>query len=189
MVSIIELWSHFQEKVSDWLLKLVVSVVILLIGFILARMCRKMVFKVLHELELNKLLRRLAQVNARSEEFLSRSAAYLIYAITFLLALNQLGITATVLYLLLGAILLVLVVSFLLGIKDFIPNAFAGLKLSKQGLFREGDVVEIGKIKGKVIKLTLLETRLITKHQDIIVIPNATVVKEIVRMPKQPQVS
>ena len=173
--------SVFTNKISSLTTEIIVAVIILLIGFIIARMLRKMGYHLFHEFELDHLLGKLMGIKTNAEEYLSKRIAYFVYAITIIIALNQLGVTMTVLYIILGAFVLILVVMILLSVKDFIPNISAGLKLSKQDLLEEGDQVIIGKVQGRVKKVSLLEVHLETKHHDLIVIPNASVMKETIK--------
>ncbi len=161
----------------------IAAIVILLLGFILAKVAGRFVQKLLHEAELDKILRK-AGAKVGFEEALAHAAEYVIYFITVVVALNQLGITTTVLYFLAGALVIVLVLSVFLGIKDFIPNFMAGLAIYKRELFKEGKTISVNGITGKVVKLSLLETRIKTAKKDIISLPNSLIIKSKVRVKK-----
>jgi len=161
----------------------VAAIVVVLIGFILGKVASRFVQKFLHEAELDKILKR-AGAKVGFEETLSHVVEYSIYFITIVFALNQLGITTTVLYILAVALIAVFVLSVFLSIKDLVPNFMAGLTIHKRGLFKEGSNVSINEITGKVIKLSLLETRIKTKKKDIISIPNAIVIRSKIKVKK-----
>jgi len=162
---------------------IIAAIVIILIGFIVAKVAARFVHKILHEAELDKILKR-AGSKVGFEEALAHITEYVIYFVTIIFALNQLGVTTTVLYMLAVALLAVLVLSVFLSIKDLIPNFMAGLQIYKRDLYKEGKTVSINGITGKVVKLSLLETRIRTKNKDIISIPNSSVIKSKIKVKK-----
>jgi len=165
---------------TNWTTQIIVAIIIFLIGAIIARVVKRIVYHALHELEFNTVLERLTKRKIKSEERLSQAIAYFIYAIAVIFALNQIGVTTALLYILLGFFLIIIVFIFFLGVKDFIPNVIAGLRISKQNLLKVGDHVKIGKIEGKIDKINLLELHINTQKNDLIVIPNQTVLKETI---------
>ena len=150
--------------------KIIVAVVILLIGFIIGRIVGKVIHKFLHEIELNTLVRK-AGIKAEVEKKASKAATYFIYFITVIWALNEIGIATTILNMVSGAALILIVISIALAIKDFIPNAIAGFIIYRKDLIKVGDRIELGRIKGKVIAISLIETQIKSKG-DIIHIPH-----------------
>lgn len=160
------------------------AVIILLIGFIIGKVFGKLIQKGLRELELNNLLKR-AGIQFGLEELLSRMFEYVIYAIAIVAALNQLGMTTIVLYIVIAVILAVLAIAFLLSIKDFIPNFIAGLRVSSKRLFVVGDTITIGSVSGKVKEFGLLETKLVSKNNEVIHIPNSLLFKQEIIVKKR----
>lgn len=64
---------------------------------------------------------------------------------------------------------------FTFGSAGSLANVIAGLVLTYMRLFKIGDRVKIGDVFGDVIEKSLLVTRVRTAHNEIISIPNATV--------------
>jgi len=155
---------------------IITAIIILLIGFIIAKLIGRLVQRVLHEAELDNILKK-AGAKVSFEAALSHISEYFIYFITIIFALNQLGITTFVLYALAIAAICVLAVSVFLGLRDFIPNFFAGWYIYRKDLIKEGKQVKINGIQGKVAKLSLLDTRIKTKKGDLIYMPNSVVIK------------
>jgi small-conductance mechanosensitive channel len=60
-----------------------------------------------------------------------------------------------------------------LGSSSFISNVIAGHTLTYRRAFRVGDVVKIQDTIGEVIETGLLVTRLRTKRNEIVVVPNS----------------
>ena len=108
--------------------KFIVAVVILLIGFVIARIVGRLLQKVLHEIELNNILQK-AGVKIKLEDALSKLATYFIYFITVIWALDALGLTTTILNMVSAAILILIIIAVLLGIKDFVPNLISGFNI------------------------------------------------------------
>ena len=150
--------------------------VILLVGLIIGLVVKKILKKVLHEIELDKTVNRLGK-DYSLENKLSQMAAYIIYFLALIIFLNQLGITSIILYLVAGIILLLLGATFLLGVKDFIPNFIAGITIYRKGNLAVGKKLTVNKISGKIVKMGLLEIEVETRKKDRIFIPNVLLVK------------
>ena len=156
---------------SDLTNKFVVAVLILLIGFVIGKVVGKLSQKLLHELELDKNLKNF-RIKIPLESLISHALSYFIYFIVIIMSLNQLGLTAPIVNLLSLAIMLLLILSLLLSIKDFFPNLIAGLILHKKNKLKLNDSLEALGVKGKIVNLTLTETVIKTSRGDLIYIPN-----------------
>jgi len=62
-----------------------------------------------------------------------------------------------------------------LGSSSAVANAVAGTILTYMRSFQIGDCVEVGNTKGEVLEKTLLVTRIRTRKEEIVTIPNGTV--------------
>src|SRR3954447_18173169 len=62
-----------------------------------------------------------------------------------------------------------------LGSSSAVANAIAGVILTYMRSFSHGDWVKIGDVVGEVVEKNMLVTRIMTQKQEIITIPNATV--------------
>ena len=164
--------NYFGPAVNN----IITAIIILLIGFIIAKLLGRLVQRVLHEAELDNLLKK-AGTKVSFELALSHITEYFIYFMTIIFALNQLGITTFVLYVLAIAAICVLIISVFLGLRDFIPNFMAGWYIYRNDLIKEGKNVKINGVQGKVIQLSLLDTRIKTKKGDLIYMPNSIVIK------------
>ena len=169
--------------------KLVVAVIIVLIGLVLGKILGKFIQKALHEIELNKIIKKAAGIKASVEEIISTFVSYFIYFIFIVMALNQLGITTVVLHMISGAILIIIIISILLSIKDFMPNMFAGLFIHQKRFIKEGDILKVDNTEGKVVHINLVETKIETKQGDIIYIPNSLLTKKTVMKLKRKRFS
>lgn len=177
-----DLFNLSNTVYSGVLVNLLLAVVILLIGFVVARMAAKITERVLGEIELNRLLKNSTRIDVSAEQFITSTVRYLIYFFVIIMALNQIGLTTTILYIISSAIILILIVSFILALRDFIPNMFAGLSIQKKGFITKGDRIHFRDVEGTIEYLNLVETRIKTDKGDIISVPNALLAKhEIVK--------
>jgi len=158
--------------------KAIAAVIILLIGFIIGKVVAKIFQKFLAEIELNKMMKKAAGIKVSLEEILSYFVQYFIYFIFIIMALNQLGLTTTILNMLSGAIIIVIIISIFLGIKDFIPNFIAGMFIHSKGFIKEGDHIKVKDVQGKIVKINMVETRIETKSGDLIYLPNTMLTKQ-----------
>ena len=168
-----------------FLIKLIAAIVIILIGFITARVLSKLTRKALHELETDKILKEQAGVKVPLEEFFASLVKYLTYFVAVIFALNQLGLTTVVLQIILFVALAILVGFIILAFKDFIPNITAGFFMHLKRMINEGDYIKFKEIEGKVIHVGLVETKIETKNKDIVYIPNSILTKNEVIVKKK----
>lgn len=165
------------ETIETHLYRIVTAVIILLVGLLIGLIVKKILRKVLHELEIDEVIKRLGK-NYSLERRLSSLVAYLIYFITLILFLDQLKITSIVFYIIIGIILLLLGVTFLLGVRDLIPNLIAGIVIYRKNQLKVGKKIEIDeRYEGRIERIGLLEMEIVTKKGDRIHIPNALLIR------------
>ncbi len=166
--------------------KILAAVVMLLVGIILGKIAGKLIMKILHEIELDEIIKKAGGVDIGLEKVLGTFTAYFIYFIAVIMALNQLNITTTVLQMISGAVIIIVIISIVLAIKDFVPNLFAGIYIYRNKFIEEGEVIKVKGMEGKIIKINLVETKIETKGKDIVYIPNSALTKtEIIKVKKR----
>lgn len=177
-----ELYNLVKEVFTGFLSKIIVAVIILLIGFIIGRIIGRLFQKLLHEIEVDKILKKAAHIRVSIEELSGHIISYFIYFIAIIMALKQIGLATDVLNIVSWAIMIVIIVSFFLGIKDLIPNIIAGFIIHRKGFINKGDFIKVKNMQGKVININLIETKIQTRNKDIIHIPNSILTKnEIIK--------
>ena len=162
---------------NDVMLNILVALLIFFIGFIFGRLIGKIIKKVLRHMNTDYFMRNTLGVKVSIEDILSISASYFIYMISFVMALNQLGLSTAILQMVIGGVIAIIVISVILSIKDFLPNLVAGLLIREKSFVNEGDVIKIKDIEGKVDELGLIETVILNRHGDRIFIPNIVFTK------------
>ncbi|MBW2991087.1 mechanosensitive ion channel family protein [Candidatus Woesearchaeota archaeon] len=169
----LEAISGVTDKLTPILSRIVIAVLILLIGLILGKLLGNLIRRALNEVQLDKHLRTRTGFKFSFEKLLSNFASYIIYFIAVVMSLNSLGLTTTILYMIAAAVIIVIIASFILAVKDFFPNLMAGILIKTKKVFKEGDVVQIKEVRGRIISLGFLETRLMTSQKEEVIIPNS----------------
>lgn len=185
----------FTENVLDivftkypFFSKLIVAFIILLFGFIIGKIVGKTIYKILSELEINKLVKKTTRTNINLEKIISEIFKYTIYFIALILSLERVGWTPIILYFVAGSILVALLISFSLVIKDFVPNFFSGMSIMKKGFLKVGDHIRIEKVSGTILKISFTETRIKTPSGDTVSIPNSRFAKsEVIKLKRKPK--
>lgn len=159
--------------VNPFISKIVIAVIILLVGLIIGKLLGNLIRKALSEVELDKHLRAAAGFKWSMEKGISSIISYFIYLVSIILSLNSLGLTTAILVIIAVVITFVITLSFLLAIKDFFPNLLAGIRIRAKHLFSVGDEIQIKEVKGIVVSLGYMETRLTTSFKEEVIIPNS----------------
>ncbi|MBN2881182.1 mechanosensitive ion channel [Candidatus Woesearchaeota archaeon] len=169
--------NFIDSALSNIMTKFLVGTLIILIGFIVGKLLGKIIEKILAELELNKIVKKISGVSISLEHIISSFTSYFIFFLSIIMALNQIGITTDVLNILSAAVMILIVLSVFLGIKDFVPNFIAGLHISQKEMFKVGDTIKFKEIRGKVVQINLVDTVVSTQSDDLIYIPNLNLIK------------
>ncbi|CAN5293327.1 mechanosensitive ion channel [soil metagenome] len=154
-------------RVEDWITtmiallpNLVVAILVLIVFFLLGRITRKAVSKVLSRVADNKTVTNLIE----------SIVGMVIIAIGFFIALSILQLDGAVTSLLAGAGILGLALGF--AFQDIASNFIAGVILSIRHPFGIGDIIETNEIFGTVEKLNLRNTIIRTVTGQIVFLPN-----------------
>lgn len=172
------------ETAQSYFYDVTLGIAILFIGFALSIIVKKVVFKILKGAELNKVVIKVG-IRHDLEKWISSLAAFIIYLITIVFFLNYLHITSVVLYLIIGAVLMLLILTFIVGLKDILPNFVAWVIIQKRELVHEGRKIEVKEISGIVEKVGYLETEIKTENGDTLYVPNALFLKSKMRVKKE----
>jgi len=168
-----------SDIINQTFINIVAAIAILLIGLVLGRFIGKLIQKILNSLEIDKLLK------IPLEEFIGSVIKYGIYVIAIIFALDQIGIAKIVVYLILIIMLIILIGYIIFSFKSFVSNFISGFILHKRGNIKVGDKIKVKNIEGKIIELNLSETKLRTKNNDILIVPNSIIQKNILLKKKK----
>jgi small-conductance mechanosensitive channel len=161
-----------SKTINPFISRIALAVVILLVGLIIGKLFGNLIRRILGEIELDKHIRSSVGFRLSLEKGISNLVSYFIYLISIILCLNSLGLTTAILVIIAFAIVFIITISFLLAIKDFFPNIISGMRIKFRKMFSEGDEIQMREVKGTVISVGLLETRLRTSFKEEVIIPN-----------------
>lgn len=165
-----ESYSLVLEKLEVWmetavsmLPNFVVAILVLIMFYLLGRMTRQLVRKLLHRTTTNKTIINL----------LDTVTGIIIIGTGVFIALSVMQLDGTVNKLLAGAGIIGLALGF--AFQDIASNFISGVILSVRHPFGIGDIIETNDFYGIVVKLDLRNTLLRTPQGQIIFIPNKEV--------------
>ncbi len=92
--------------------------------------------------------------------------------LTIVTALTNLGVKTTSIIAVLGTAGLAIALS----LKDSLTNLAAGILLVVLRFFSRGDTISVGSITGKVDSINLFETRLTTLDNQMVILPNSSII-------------
>ncbi len=172
-----KMFAGFANNFSSGVVNFMAALLIFFIGFILGKLLGKIIKQVLHHVDLDYFLRKTLGMRISFETIIASFTSYFVYIVSFVMALGQVGLSVAILQMLIGGVIVIIVISVILSIKDFVPNFVAGLMIREKGFINEGDIVQVKDVEGKVLELGIIETILQNRRGDRIFIPNIVFTK------------
>ncbi len=170
--------SNLLIEVLKYIPNLIGALLIVMLGIIASEIAQNITIVVLSDDKLSGILKDL-QINAG--EIAGLMVKYYIYLLAITMAAKQVGIASMPLEIIVGVISLGFVGAGLIflnySVKDMLPNLLASEYIRNRKVIQEGDYIEIGDIRGKVIKIGGVHTLLKYKKEEIRV-PNSKIYKE-----------
>lgn len=153
----------FITTIHAFATKFSIALLTLFIGFIIAKLAGKIAKRVMAEAELNRIL---VSAGFRPlSDALGIIIEYIIYTLTILVILQQFGLTSIVLNILATIATIIILFSLLLALRDFIPNAIAGLFIRKKMKKLLGEKVQIGSVSGTLEHIGIIGSTLRSKDE------------------------
>lgn len=170
-----------QEIMQSQLFSILQFAIVIAIGVVVTKLVTDLLDKALRKEETKKMFKEMGYEEPIIDLILM-AVRYILYFLTFILAIAQFGFPTIIFDAAIIIITLFIVVLAIYSLKDFIPNAAAGIYLARVKTIRKGDNVKIGHYSGEVIEMTLLSTTLKDESGRLTIIPNANLTKkEIVK--------
>jgi small conductance mechanosensitive channel len=150
-------------------LNIVVFLLVLLVFRMLARMARRLTVRSLasSKIEVSRLL----------EDMITSMVQRVVMIFGFLVALSQVGVN-------LGPVLAGLgVAGFVVGfaLQDVLSNFASGVMILFYRPFDVDDLVEVGGVSGKVSRMTLVSTTILTLDHQTLVVPNTRIWGDVIK--------
>jgi small conductance mechanosensitive channel len=166
-INIEEIMEMVTQLVSQWGLRVVGAIAILVIGWTVAKLIRGSVRKGLER----------AEVDATLVPFITKFVYYLVLAFVLIAVLKGFGFETTSLIAVLGAAGLAVG----LALQGTLSNFAAGVMLLFFRPFKVGDFVDAGGTAGTVQEIGVFATTLHTPDNVRIVVPNSSVYGETIK--------
>lgn len=155
---------------------LLIAIVWILLGLILGKILGKIVERILRDFQVDQAVQSQTGIKNNLHRVVGGIVSFAIYLVFFIIALNQVGITHLLLNVISIAVVIVLVISTILSIKDAVPNIIAYRQIVKT--IKVGDHIKINSVDGEIIETTVFETKIKAKSGDEIHVPNRLFLKE-----------
>jgi len=155
----------------------VLAAVTVLLGLILGKLLGKLLQVILNQFELDVTLKG-AGLELPLEQMIASLLTYTIYVLSIIFALTILGIAEHVVNIIAIIAGIIIIIYMFLGLKDFVPNAIAGIILSRRKTINKGARLSAHGMTGTVTHFTLIDTKMMTDDGDLIAIPNIILIRQ-----------
>ncbi|NND30891.1 MAG: mechanosensitive ion channel [Myxococcales bacterium] len=165
------------EDAADWLRTNGASLVFQVLAFVLLLFAFWIAARIGRGLVRRAIDRSKLQVSSLARDFFIKMTGRLILLFGFIIAIAQLGIEVAPLLAGLG------IAGFIIGfaLQDTLSNFASGMMILVYRPFDEGDVVEAGGVIGKVDKMNLVSTMVLTFDNQLLVVPNKQIWGGVIR--------
>ena len=174
-----------KEVVLKIVNRFIIAAVILLTGFIMGRIAFNLSKRILSEIKLDILVRSYTGIKLSMEETISNIIKYSIYFVALLFSVSQLGIENLTFNAIATGVLILIIISVILAVRDFFPNMLAGFFIRGNRDFKHGNLVRTENAMGRLVSVDLVETKIEMKSGEFIYLPNSFVLRGIVRVKRK----
>lgn len=159
-------WGNLGGRMED----ILTGIIILLLGFTMGIIAKKVLNKILREIEADRATRKIG-LRFSVETGIGPLVGYVIYVITVIVFFNHLGLTSYILYFVAGVLLLLAGLTAALWLREIIPNSLAGLSVQKKYRLLPEKHLQIDSLQGTIKKIRMAEIELTTKNGDVLHVP------------------
>ncbi len=154
-----ELGNSLKLSSLDFLIRVLIAIVVLIVGCYLIKIIRRYLKKILER----------SSIDPGNVQLLDQVIKILLYFVLALLILAHFGIQAASVIALLGSAGLTIGLAF----QGALSNFAGGVLIISTKPFRLGDFIDIeGSFSGTVIEIGLIHTKLLTIDNGVVIIPN-----------------
>lgn len=163
-------------EIDPGIMQAVLAVLTLVFGLLFARFFTGFLGDLLKTNRIKRFLQRW-NIQEHEVDFSVMLIRYLLYIITVLLAIAQ--FTVGMIFIQIFAIVFIVILFLIIvyAMKEFLPNTAAGLYINRNELIREGEEIFVDEFKGKVQRIDLLSTTMITEDKRVVIIPNSIITR------------
>jgi small-conductance mechanosensitive channel len=175
--------SDAVSMINPIIVNVINAVILLLIGFVVGKFIEKLTFRIFEMVELDKITKKKIKIRNLSK-ILSKIFGFLVYLLAIIIALNKIGLATTIINTVIILSILVMILFIVFGVNDIFANFFSGVFFRMKRNISVGEIIKIksqrNTISGKVEKITLLDIRIDTGKEEIVIVPNTLLSKSII---------
>ncbi len=164
---------------SSTTINFISAFLILILGWVLGTIFGNIIKKILKNLAFNKLIEKKINIHTNAERKASFLIKYGIFTLATITALQRIHIPLKIVLIILGIVGSLTLLLLLLAFKDTLPNLLGWFSLVKTQRIKIGETISINEIKGKLIEIDFIESKIETPSKEIISIPNAIMNKAL----------
>ena len=161
----------FIDTVQSIVYGISITIILLLAGLGLVTLIKRFLHRLILKLKLNELIKKRG-FHYDVEGSITLIVSLAVYITFIVIFLNYLKITYTLFYIFLGVVLVLILLTSIVGIKDILPNLLAMLLLRSKNKIKVGMDIKVQEICGVVQKVGYFETKFKTEDGDVLLIPN-----------------
>ena len=180
------LLSEFRQYVttlsSGYIGTVFSAIVIVILGFVIGRIVERLAYNLLKSVSFDDFIKKSFGIKGLFEQGISKFSMFIVCFIAIIMAINRLKIAFSLFSIILAVVFIILFLGISLVIKDFLPNAIAGMIIRKKHSFKVNDTIKVNSVEGKVKSISPIEVTVETVSGDIIYIPNTLIVKNDVKV-------
>ena len=162
-----ELWERYRAVIIDYAGRVVGAIALLVVGWLAFKFLIRPIRRLIERSRFGPVI----------SSYLSGLAQSVFIVVLILAVLSQLGVQTASLITLVGAAGLALALS----LQNVLANFTSGLLLISYRMFRVGDLIEVGDLRGRVSEMLPFHVILITPDNQRITVPNALLTSGAVR--------
>ena len=175
----------FETIIRESFSRIIIAAIILLVGLILGRIIGLIISNSLKKLQVNSILSEAFGIKYNIEGILSSLASAVVWIYTILLSLSFLGLSKLVSTIIGIIVLVILVLSILLALRDLFPNLIMGVEIQRKELLKVGDLISVDSEDAHVMEIGLLEVILEKGEGERIIIPNSILLRKEIKVIKR----
>ncbi len=162
---------------STTAINVITAFLIIILGLVIGSIFDNIIRRFLRGLEINSVLEEHLKIKLQLEQNLSTFVKYMIYFVAIIIALDKLGVPTKILRIVFIVLFILVIIFVVLAFKDWVPNLLSGFYILRNNKIKIGDIIKVNGVKGKVIAVNLIETKIETNNNEIIFIPNSNITK------------
>lgn len=161
------------EIANTILARIASPLLIIFAGIAIGAIVRNILYKFLISVKIDIHAKKALKYRAEYAELISGGVASVIYTVSIIWGLVTAGIIIEVLWIIVGALGMLALLSLFLAIRDLLPDYIAYFRVKKK--LKKGSKLSVDGVTGKVERINWQEVRLRDSKKRLIVIPNRRV--------------